>query len=432
MRAQGDMRAGALARRALERSRKAWVRFSLFSWPRYALAGAGVVVTLAVVLSAIHAHGETLASTTASATSTAGARAEQRMAASPYGPLVSRGKPVSCSSNTSNAGGPNAITSGKYGDWSFWQSDVGDLPAWCAIHIGAGASRLMVVWSSDYVFDYIASDGMTPRDYTLSVSGDSSNGSDGHWQTVARVTGNETRVRESVIPFTGMSWVKMTVMSGQAQPSQPYIRIDQIDCYDVSTNLNDTALFSGDSITAIAYSRFDGSQPTFDELMHQADPRLYPTMLDEGLGGWSSDDAVQNIQTWLELNPDIHYWLLGWGTNDALGMEDPGVFRANMQRLIDLIKAAGHTPVLARIPATRQPGAGGEALNAEIRALNAQIDALTTANHLIPGPDLYTLINQHPDTYLSSDGVHPTAAGAIAMNRAWYQAMRAAFMASAG
>lgn len=386
-------------------------------------------------LSAIHAHGNALATTAGSAAAgpsghQAGARAEQSMAASAYGPLVSRGKRVFCSQNASNEGGAGAITSGKYGEWSFWQSPVKVLPTWCAIHIGAGPRRLLVAWSSDYIFDYTSPDGMTPRDYTLSVSGDSSNGADGHWQTTVTVTNNETRVREAVIPFAGMSWVKMTVTRGQAQPSQPFIRIDQIDCYDVSAGLNDTSLFQGDSLTVMGYNRFEGSHPSFDELMHQMDPRLYPVMLDEGEGGWSTSGAVQHIQQWLALNPDIHYWLLGWGTNDALSMLGPSVFHDNMQYVIDAIKAAGHVPVLAHIPAINRPGAEGASLDAEIRALNAQIDLLTRTNHLIPGPDLYTLFKQHLDTYLGSDGIHPTSAGAVAMNRAWYLVMRDAFRAS--
>jgi lysophospholipase L1-like esterase len=356
---------------------------------------------------------------------------EQGMAGSAYGPLVSRGKHVSCSPNSSNEGGANAITSGKYGEWSFWQSSLKALPTWCAIHIGAGPKRLLVAWSSDYIFDYTAPDGMTPRDYTLSVSADSANGSDGHWQTVAAVTNNETRVREAVIPFTGMSWVKMTVTRGQARPTQPFIRIDQVDCYDVSAGLNDTALFQGDSLTVMGYNRFEESHPSFDELIHQMDPRLYPVMLNEGEGGWTSSGAVQHIQQWLALNPDIHYWLLGWGTNDALNMLDPTAFHDNMQRVIEAIKAAGHVPVLARIPAIERSGADGAALDAEIRALNTQIDLLTRANHLIPGPDLYTLFSQHLRAYVGPDGIHPTSAAAVAMNHAWYLAMRDAFKAGA-
>lgn len=398
-------------------------------WARWALAGAGMIVVLVVALSAFHAYGAPPAINGATG-NVVGARGEQGVAASAYSPLVSRGKPVWCSTNSSNEGEPNAVTSGKYGEWSFWQASVNAMPAWCAIHIGVGPKRLLVAWCSNYIFDYISSNGMTPRDYTLSVSGDSSNGADGHWQTMVSVTNNETRVREVVIPFAGMSWIKMTVTRGQAQPTQPFVRIDQIDCYDVSASLNDTVLFQGDSLTVLSYNRFEGSHPSFDELMHQMDRRLYPAMLNVGMGGWDSGGAVHHVQEWLALSPDIHYWLLGWGTNDALNMLNPTVFHDNMQYLVDAIKAAGHVPVLAHIPAVNRAGAQGRALDAEIRALNAQIDLLTRTNHLIPGPDLYTLVSQHLDTYVGPDGIHPTSAGAVAMNYAWYLAMRDELKAS--
>ncbi|MEO6889405.1 MAG: GDSL-type esterase/lipase family protein [Ktedonobacteraceae bacterium] len=335
--------------------------------------------------------------------------------------LVSRGKPVYCSENNQGAGGPPALVDGHYGNWKFWSVSSATLPSWCAIHVGAGPARLLLVWASDYVFDYITDTGLSPRDYSLAVSADSTNGADGTWRTVTTVAGNLTRVREHLLPFAGSSWVKMTVTHGQVHASQPYIFIDEIDLYDVSQNLNDTFFFSGDSITGEAYSRSDERQPSFAEDVHASDPRRFPAMLDGGLGGWNTDGAAQYIDTWLALNPDIHYWLLGWGTNDALEQVAPAHFRANLQVLIDKIKLAGHIPLLAHIPAVRLPGARGTSVNQEIQQLNMMIDQATTANKLLPGPDLYRLFLTHINAYLISDGIHPTPAGAVAMNRAWFE-----------
>lgn len=391
-------------------------------WARWALTVGAIAAVVAGAAFAVHVYGGVPANLTSGAPtggSTAGSGAT-----SAYGPLVSRGKPVSCSRDVYNAGGPNAITSGKYGAWSFWQASVNKLPSWCAVHIGSGPKRLLVAWTSDYTFDYTSVDAMTPRDYTLAVSADSTDGSDGHWQTVVTVKDNITRVRESVVPFAGMSWIKMTVTRAQAKAPQPFVRIDQIDAYDVSANLNGAFLFQGDSITVLSYLRLEGTHPTFDELAHQQNPRLFPTMLCEGLGGWNSASAAQHIDNWLALNPDVRYWLLGWGTNDALQMVAPSTFHDHLQFVITRIKAAGHVPVLAHIPAMRLAGSRGTSVDAEVRALNAQIDLLTRANNLIPGPDLYTLTEQHLDTYLGGDGIHPNHTGAIAMNKAWYDAMR--------
>jgi lysophospholipase L1-like esterase len=44
---------------------------------------------------------------------------------------------------------------------------------------------------------------------------------------------------------------------------------------------------------------------------------------------------------------------------------------------------------------------------------------------------LYALTSQHLDTYLGADGIHPTPTGAVAMNEAWYLALRDAFSAGA-
>lgn len=344
---------------------------------------------------------------------------------SSYGPLVSRGKPVYCYKSNAQVGGANAITSGKYGAWSFWGSPINELPTWCAIHIGAGPSRLMVVWYSDYdAFDYIQDTGRMPQNYTLLVSSNSTNGSDGDWRVVTTVTGNQARVRESVIPFAGEEWLKMVITKAPDHPSQSSLLVDQIDCFDVSSGTQDTALFQGDSLTALAYSQVSAIAPSFSDLAHKDDPALYPSMLNEGMGGWTSGSAVTHIDTWLALNPDIHYWLLGWGTNDALLRVDPAVFRSNIQTLVSKIEAAGHVPVLARIPAVRQTTPHDVRVNQRIQALNAEIDDVTQMNRLIIGPNLYSLFYAHQTTFYSKDGIHPNSVGEKAMNIAWYQAMR--------
>ena len=334
------------------------------------------------------------------------------------GPLISRGKQIYCSGNDAGAGGLGASINGLYGDWLFWRPSFSALPSWCAIHVGAGPTRLLLTWDSDYTFDYISAKGLSPQDYSIAVSADSTNGANGTWRTVVTVTGNHTRVREHLLPFAGQSWVKMTITKGQTQASQPYVFIDQIDLYDVSTSLNDTFFFSGDSITAIAYDRCDASQPSFAELIHASFPQHFPAMLDGGEGGWDSDGAVQNIDLWLTLNPDMHYWLLGWGTNDAFKQVSPDHFRANLQTLVNKITQAGHVPVLTHLPYMKVKG-----LNQEVQSLNAVIDQVSVAHGLISGPDLYQLFLTHQTTYFLADGIHPSAEGAKAMNLAWFQVL---------
>ena len=342
-------------------------------------------------------------------------------AESTYGPLISRGKNAICTGNDAGVGGTGALTDGHYANWGFWRTSLTKLPAWCALDVGTGPDAVLVVWNSGTVFDYLSPSGIEPADYTIEVSGNSTNGSDGTWQTVAAVTGNTARTREHLVPFAGKSWVKITVTRGQAEASQPYVAIDELSVYDVSRGLDDTYLFAGDVLTTMAYDQADADRPSFSDLVHNAQPSRFPPMLDAGMSIWSSDTAVQQLDTLLTLNPDMHYWLLGFGTIDALNGASPDHFRQNLQTLVTRIQAAGHVPVLARIPPMTPPEGASDA---EVQALNAVIDQVTADNHLIAGPDLYALFKANMGAYLSHDGIHPTTAGIVAMNAAWFAALR--------
>ncbi|HZR40280.1 MAG TPA: GDSL-type esterase/lipase family protein [Ktedonobacteraceae bacterium] len=346
------------------------------------------------------------------------------------GPLISFGKPSYCFHND-GPGGPQAIVSGRYGDWSYWHAKQAVLPSWCAIQLDPGPKRVLLTWSSDYIFDYINNNGSGPQDYTIAVSSDSTNGSDGTWRTIVTVTGNHTRVREHLIDFSGQSWIKMTVTRVQPLSAQQDFSIDQINVYDVSSpvNLNDSIFFMGDSITAMSFNRFDENQPSFDTLVHTASSARFPAMVDGGIGGWDSAAAAQTIDTLLSLNPDMHYWFIGLGTNDVPGLVAPETFQKNLQSIINAVKAAGHVPILARIPYANRPAVPNQSeLDQEVRALNTVIDQLTVSNGLIRGPDLYQVFQPHAKEYLLPDGIHPTPAGAIAINRAWFAATGSYFI----
>ncbi len=357
-------------------------------------------------------------------TTTTQPQASSQSSGSSQGQLISRGRPVTCSHNTDGAGGENAIVSGKYAAWSFWRSNFNSLPDWCAIHLDGAAQKVLLTWYSDYVFDYISDTGLTPKDYSISVSGDSTNGADGHWQTLVNVTGNQARAREHLLQFGGQSWVKMTVTKGQAKAYSPMFAIDQIDVYDVSASTKDTFFFSGDSITGMAYDRSDKDSPAFVDLVHQANSRRFPVMMNGGLGGWNSEGATEHIDQWLAMNPDMHYWLLEWGTNDALGSVPVDQYQAHIQTLIDKVKAAGREPILAKLPYTHLKGDQGATVDRQLQSYNAVIDRLTASNNLMHGPDLYQSFKQNSTGYLLPDGIHPTPAGAIAINKAWFEALK--------
>src|SRR6185437_11513675 len=129
------------------------------------IAGLALLALVGVLVPLVHSNGSAVAGT------------GQASAASPFSPLVSRGKPVVCAKSNELVGGKNVITSGVYSQDSYWGIANNALPSWCAIHVGVGPSRLMVVWYSDYDEDqdrYI-SNGRMPQGYTLSVSPNSTN-----------------------------------------------------------------------------------------------------------------------------------------------------------------------------------------------------------------------------------------------------------------
>jgi lysophospholipase L1-like esterase len=262
---------------------------------------------------------------------------------------------------------------------------------------------------------------MAPQDYDLEVSNNSTTGSDGTWQTVASVRGNHARAREHLINFAGMSWIRMTVLSAQPRPSQPFVRIDEVEIFDAKNLGTDTFFFSGDSITGMSYNRYADNMPSFAEDMLDCAPKHYPLMIDGGFGGQTSDGAVEQLATWQSLLPDMHYWLLGWGSNDALNNVSADKFRANLQTLVTAILQHGDVPILAHIPYTTYRHLPG--LDAEVQRLNQVIDEVSAANNLIPGPDLYTLVRAHPN-YLGPDGLHPSSAGSVAINALWFQTLQ--------
>ena len=108
-----------------------------------------------------------------------------------------------CSPNDSGPNEPSALTDGKFGDWGFWQLATNALPGWCAMHLSVKVNAVVLAWYSDYSFDYTGDTSLAPMDYTLAVSSNSTNGSDGTWQTVVSVQGNHARARVHRLPFPG-------------------------------------------------------------------------------------------------------------------------------------------------------------------------------------------------------------------------------------
>jgi acyl-CoA thioesterase-1 len=347
-------------------------------------------------------------------------------------PLISRG--VSTFSSP-GAGGQDVDGAYHNGGWSAG-NPTDAAPAWVALHLDSGPSRLLVSWDDGGTYNYHyfrdqADEAVygLPGAYHIDVSADSTNGSDGTWQTQVDVTANHVRTRAHAIDFAGQSWVKLVITGAPASAANG-VSIGEIDVHDLSATGSclpeDTWFFMGDSITAFAYDRASIHQPSFATGINAASPVFFPAMINGGIGGETSTDALARLDDALQLNPDYRFFVLGYGTNDAGGGNSVDQYRTNLQSLIDRVKAAGRTPVIPHIP----PSADGG--HDDIPAYNTVIDELTAQNQLLPGADLYGYFSQNTGLFncppcannRMTDNLHPNDDGLRGMNAVWTTAMR--------
>ncbi|WP_437753991.1 GDSL-type esterase/lipase family protein [Sorangium sp. So ce1389] len=334
-------------------------------------------------------------------------------------PIISRGKPAFASAGTASV-----INDGKYRSAGTWIAGkpTAAAPAWVAIQVGDGYERLLLSWTASYNYNYTDVQYGAPGAYRVETSSDSTNGEDGTWKSVAEVTDNPVRTRAHSFDFSGQSWVRLVVTAAPATTDDTGVQLDEIDVHDISNGAEDTWFFLGDSITAFAYDRdTPATQPSFAENVHAAHEANYPAMINGGIGGEltaSPDDrpgALARIDEVLEMNPDFHFFAIGYGTNDSWDQTDPSTFKSNLQELIDTIQAAGRVPMLARIPFSPDGHHGA------LDVFNQAIDELTQENSLVPGPDLYAWFEAHPEQL--PDEVHPDPAGRVVMNKLWADAV---------
>jgi acyl-CoA thioesterase-1 len=324
-------------------------------------------------------------------------------------PLVSRGKPVFAS--VDNADAPSLVDGvyGMSGPGASWRPAT--LPAWASIHIGPGYSSLLLSWNTPGNAATFTGNVGAPQAYTVDTSSNSTDGADGTWTTVVTVTNNAVRARAHQVDFTGKSWVRLTVSLAPQG-----VDLDEIDVHSLPPSRPDTVFFMGDSITSVSFNRVPAHQPSYAEAVHGSDVAFFPAMIDGGIVGDLSADGASHVSSWLALNPQFMIWALGYGTNDAMQNALPDTFRANLQTIIDHVKAAGGVPILARIPYSPL------STLVTIPAYNQIIDALVVSNALVPGPDLYAWFSTNP-SQLGPDAIHPTNDGAVSINRLWAQAL---------
>jgi lysophospholipase L1-like esterase len=180
----------------------------------------------------------------------------------------------------------------------------------------------------------------------------------------------------------------------------------------------------GDSITAGSGDPTgDGYEPKLSNLLNASKGYLN-TIAKEGVSGATSADGANSISSTLSMYPNVPYYLILYGTNDADTTSGPGfpvsksTYKANMQTIITAIKNAGKTPYLAKVPYTTNSSFS----LLSIQDYNAAIDELKSENGItVTPPDFYAWFQSH--TSQLADGLHPNGTGYQSMANLWFTAL---------
>jgi lysophospholipase L1-like esterase len=349
---------------------------------------------------------------------------------------LSTNTPVSTRSWTIISRNVPAFASSGYYPASFADDDNYDTvwrsqgtPAWLAYDLSGVPSsdrdKVLVVWyNASYDYNHTISgenaDNL-PQDYTIDVNPGKGRGQPPGtgWVTLARVKGNHYHSRQHLIDMMGNNWIRIDVTASDGAVANYDASID-MDVYNASYGTADNWIFYGDSITAGAMGHLTvGGVKSFAQLINSQFPNDFPVEESGGTSFLTSGDGAKYIDTWLQLFPG-KYVGLSYGTNDALGCVDPGIFYNNYVSMVQAVLNMGKIPIIPHIPWGR---------NANIQncapPLNARIDALYRAfPQIIKGPDLWTFLQGH-QALISNDNIHPTSTGFGALRQQWANTMLA-------
>lgn len=320
-------------------------------------------------------------------------------------PVISRNVPVFASS------AEYADTNASNDDYdASWRSNGS--PAWLTYDLSrvpsAERNKVLLVWyneTGNYDHTLLGYPAYNmPQDYTIDVNPGAGGGTPpkAGWVTLATVKGNHYHSRQHLIDMPGNNWIRMNVTAVDGSV-QNYDTAIKMDVYDATYATNDDWIFYGDSITAGAMGHITlGGVKTFAQLINATVSKSFPVQESGGTGFLTSADGVKYIKAWLQLFPG-KYVALDFGTNDAVGCDDPDMFYNNYVKMVQAVINLGKVPVVPKIPWGR---------NTYIQncgpALNAKIDALYKAfPQIIKGPDLWTFFKSHQDL-ISNDNIHPT------------------------
>ena len=339
-------------------------------------------------------------------------------AAPPPLPLISLNVPAFAPTDY-----PASADDNNYG--TCWR---GTIPGWLAYDLSsvpaAQRGQVVVVFydtdSNDY--DHTITNSYytgIPENYTIegnAAPGGTTSAPTSGWVTLATVTGNIYRSRQSVVNLTGYNWIRINISLLETESGSTTC-ID-MDVHDASQGLQDDWIFYGDSITNGCMAIYNS--PTYAQMVNSALPNYFPVVENGGIGGIFSYNGAQNINTWLSVFPG-QYVGIDYGTNDAWGNQTgAAAYYSYEEEIVQAVLAAGKIPVIPKIPFSTNADVADY-----VPAYNAEIDALYAAYpQIVKGPDFWTFFQNNP-SLLGSDGVHPTTAGYTAMGQQWVNTMLA-------
>jgi lysophospholipase L1-like esterase len=331
--------------------------------------------------------------------------------------IISRGVPAFASSGTASQGNDANYS-------HTWRSS--GAPATLAYDLSGvspAPSAVLLAWYNDnsYGYDHALVGGAgynNAGSYTIEVNAAAGGGSapTSGWQVAAKVTGNTLHSRQHYLQFAGYHWIRINATAADGSSGNMDISI-KMDVYDASNGVGDGWFFGGDSITANCMGHGSEGGSAYDSFGNEvaASKGIVPPQENAGVPGWTAQTYGQHIAAWLAATPS-KYVTLSLGTNDAAGGLAPATFYTRMETLVKAVIAAGKVPVVPTIIWSPEP-----THSANLPALNAQIQALYASYpQVVRGPDLYAYFQAYPN-YISSDNIHPTAAGCAAFRSQWAQ-----------
>ncbi|QYM79401.1 arylesterase [Horticoccus luteus] len=166
-----------------------------------------------------------------------------------------------------------------------------------------------------------------------------------------------------------------------------------------------TIVFFGDSLTA-GYGLDAPEREAFPALIQQriAAAHLPYRVVNAGVSGETTAGGLRRID-WVLRQP-VDVFVLALGGNDGLRGIDPAVTRANLQAIIDHVRAkAPAAPIV--LAGMQMPASMGERFTTRFRSLFpdlAEKNHLTLVPFLLEGVGAVPALNQ-------ADMIHPNAAG---------------------